>query len=291
MPEQDWLAEQFETNRTHLRAVASRMLGSRSEADDAVQEAWVRVSRADTNSVENLGGWLTTVVARVCLDQLRAHAARREDPAPLRVLEPVADERYDPEQTAALADAIGPALLAVLHALTPGERLAFVLHDMFGVSFEEIAPIAGCSSTAARQLASRGRRRVRGSSVIADADHARRQEIVSAFLAASHHQDYDALLAVLDPEIVMRADVTALQLGAAPEVRGARAVADVMKVWAKGAKPVVVNGQAGAFWAPGGKPLVVYGFVIEHGRIVGIDLIADTSRLEELDLERPANAS
>ena len=228
MDEHEWLAERFEANRTHLRAVAYRMLGSLSEADDAVQEAWLRLSRSDTSGVENLGGWLTTVVARVCLDMLRSRKSRREEPLDAHVPEPIVsrEDGIDPEHEALLADSVGLALLVVLETLAPAERLAFVLHDMFAVPFDEIAPIVGRSPTAARQLASRARRRVQGAATVPDADLTRQREVVDAFLAASRGGDFDALLAVLDPDVVLRADRAAVPAGASREVRGAAAVAE-----------------------------------------------------------------
>src|SRR5437870_5514180 len=228
MDSRDWLAERFEESRAHLRAVAYRMLGSGSEADDAVQEAWLRVSRSDPSDVENLGGWLTTIVARLCLDMLRSRTARREEPLDADVLGPVVgrEDSTDPEREALLADAVGPALLVVLETLAPSERVAFVLHDMFDLPFDEIAPIVGRTPAAARQLASRARRRVQGAAAVPDADLTRQRAVVDAFLAASRGGDFDALLAVLDPDVVLRADGTAVQAGASKEVRGAAAVAD-----------------------------------------------------------------
>ncbi len=289
MEHYDWLAEQFEANRTRLRAVAFRMLGSRSEADDAVQEAWLRLSRSDTSEVENLSGWLTTVVSRVCLDMLRSHASRREEP--LDASEPMSAfagasraTGLDPEREALLADSVGLALLVVLETLTPAERVAFVLHDMFDLPFEEIAPIVRRSATAARQLASRARRRVQGAAPAGDADRARRRQVVDAFLAASRGGDFNALLALLDPEVVLRADETAVQTGAPSQVRGATEVAKTFAGRARVAKPALVDGDPGLVWAPGGKPRVVFGFTITDGRIVAIDLMADPKRLGELDL-------
>ncbi|MDB4967774.1 MAG: putative polymerase sigma factor [Myxococcales bacterium] len=284
--DRDGLAGRFEEKRSHLRAVAYRMLGSESEADDAVQEAWFRLSRADSSEVDNLGGWLTTVVARVCLDMLRSRKSRKEEP-----LDAHPSERNDlradevgPEQAALLADSVGPALLVVLETLAPAERLAFVLHDMFAVPFEEIAPIVGRSPTATRQLASRARRRVQGAAAIPDADLTRRQEVVAAFLAASRSGNFDALLAVLDPEVVVRADSIAVGMGAAEELRGATAVANNFKGRARGARPALVNGIAAAVWAPGGKPRVVFDFTIVDRKIVALDLVADPARLGQLDL-------
>ena len=283
MDEHAWLAERFEANRAHLRAVAYRMLGSSSEAEDAVQEAWLRLNRADTAAVENLGGWLTTVVARVSLDMLRSRKSWREESLDMR---PELDAAIDdPEEHAVLADSVGHALLVVLEALAPAERVAFVLHDMFAVPFEDIAPIVGRTPAAARQLASRARRRVQGASVGADADRDRKREIVDAFLAASRGGDFEALLAVLDPDIVVRADGAAVAMGAAAEVRGAAAVANTFFGRARAARRAVVNGGAGLAWAPGGRPRVVFDFTIAAGRIVAIDLLADAERLQQLDVK------
>jgi len=286
MDEDDWLAEQFEANRTHLRAVAYRMLGSPSEADDAVQESWLHLSRSSTSGVENLGGWLTTVVARVCLDMLRTRRSRREEPLGAHVAEPIVSlgDGTDPEHEALLADSVGPALLVVLETLAPAERLAFVLHDMFAVPFDEIAPIVGRSPAAARQLASRARRRVQGVAAAPGTDLTRQRAVVDAFLAASRGGDFDALLAVLDPDVVLRADGTAVQAGASKEVRGAAAVADTFTGRARFAKPALVNGAAGAVWAPGGRPRVVFAFTITGGKIIEIELVADPEGLRKLDL-------
>jgi RNA polymerase sigma factor (sigma-70 family) len=289
MDEHDWLAERFEAHRTHLRAVAYRMLGSLSEADDAVQEAWLRLSRSDTSGIENLGGWLTTVVARVCLDILRSRKSRREEPLGARVPDPIVsrEDGIDPEHEALLADSVGLALLVVLETLAPAERLAFVLHDMFSVPFDEIAPIVGRSPTAARQLASRARRRVQGAAPIPDADLARQREVVDAFLTASRGGDFDALLVVLDPGVVLRADRGAVPLGASREVRGAPAVAGQALTFARFARfaqPALVNGAAGVVTAPGGHPFAVMGFTVRHGKIVEIDILADPARLRQLDL-------
>jgi RNA polymerase sigma factor (sigma-70 family) len=286
MDEQEWLAQGFEANRPHLRAVAYRMLGSPSEADDAVQEAWLRLSRSDTSGVENLGGWLTTVVARVCLNMLAARSSRREEPLGVHLPDPAGGPEHgiDPEQEALLADSVGPALLVVLDTLTPAERLAFVLHDLFAVPFDEIAAILGRSPAAARQLASRARRRVQGSSPDPTADRRRQRAVVDAFLAASRGGDFEALLALLDPDVVLRADPAAVQAGAAGEVRGAREVAGTFSGRARFARPALVDGAAGAVWAPGGQPRVVFGFTIADGRIVEIELLADPERLRQLDL-------
>jgi RNA polymerase sigma-70 factor (ECF subfamily) len=283
MDKDQLLAERFEAKRPHLRAVAYRMLGSVSEADDAVQEAWLRLSRSDTSGVENLGGWLTTVVARVCLDVLRSRKSRREEPLDLRGPQPT-NEGIDPEREALLAESVGLALLVVLETLAPAERLAFVLHDMFAMPFDEIAPIVGRTPAAARQLASRARRRVQGSAAVPDTDRSRQREIVSAFLAASREGKFEALLAMLDPDVVVRADAAAVQVGAAEEVRGAAAVAATFSGRARVAQPAMIDGAPGAVWAPGGKPRVAFAFTITQGRIAAIDLLADPDRLRELDL-------
>src|SRR5438128_2444080 len=281
-----WLVERFEENRSHLRAVAYRMLGSRTDADDAVQEAWIRLSRADTSGVENLGGWLTTVVARVCLDMLRSRKVRREEPLGAHVPEPTVsrEDRTHPEHDALLADSVGLALLVVLETLAPAERVAFVLHDMFDLPFDEIAPIVGRSPAAARQLASRARRRVKGAAAVPDADLTRQRAVVDAFLAASRGGDFAALLAVLDPEVVLRADPAANQIGASGEVRGAAAVARAFAGRACAAQPALVNGAVGLVWAAGGRPRVVFSFTIRRGKIVAIDLVADPQRLSQLDV-------
>jgi RNA polymerase sigma factor (sigma-70 family) len=288
--EHKWLAKRFEENRPRLRAVAYRMLGSLSEADDAVQEAWVRLSRADTSSVENLGGWLTTVVGRVCLDMLRSRRSRREEPLDQhsggRVPGPIVNREgaIDPEHEALLADSVGLALLVVLETLTPAERLAFVLHDMFAVPFAEISPIVGRSPNATKMLASRARRRVRGAAEVPDSDPAHQREVVDAFLAASRGGDFGALLAVLDPDVVLRADGAAVRAGASREVRGARAVADTFFGRARFARPALVNGAIGAVWAPGGRPRVAFCFTVVGGKIVEIEVVADPARLSGLDL-------
>jgi RNA polymerase sigma factor (sigma-70 family) len=289
MDEREWLTDQFEANRTHLRAVAYRMLGSVSEADDAVQESWLRLNRSETGDVENLRAWLTTVVARVCLDMLRSRKSRREESLGVHVPEPIVsrEDGLDPEHEALLADSVGLALLVVLERLAPAERLAFVLHDMFAVPFDEIAPIVGRSPTAARQLASRARRRVQGSAPEPDVDLARQREVVDAFLAAARGGDFDALLAVLDPDVVLRADRGALRPGESREVRGARAVAEQAFGFARLARfaqPALVNGAAGVVVAPQGRPFAVIGFTVAHEKIVEIDILADPARLRRLDL-------
>jgi RNA polymerase sigma factor (sigma-70 family) len=285
--EHGWLAERFEEHRAHLRAVAYRMLGSPSEAEDAVQEAWLRLSRSGAGEVENIGGWLTTVVGRVCLDMLRSRTSRREEPLGEHVAGRRAESRLgtDPEQEAVMADAVGPALLVVLESLTPAERLAFVLHDMFAIPFEEIAPTVGRSPAATRQLASRARRRVRGAADrVPDADLARQRAVVDAFLAASRRGDFDALLALLDSEVVLRADRAAIRLGASKEVRGAAAVAESLSGRARAARPALVGGSVGLVWAPGGRPRVAFEFTIEDAKIAQIALVADPDRLRELGL-------
>jgi RNA polymerase sigma factor (sigma-70 family) len=285
----DLIAERFEDHRAHLRAVAYRMLGSASEADDAVQEAWLRLSRADAAAVDNLRGWLTTVVGRVCLDMLRARRLRREEyvgtwlPEPLVV---TADDDADPAEQALVADAVGLALLVVLEALTPAERLAFVLHDMFAVPFDEIAPIVGRSPTATRQLASRGRRRVRGGAPAPDADLAQQRRAVAAFLAAARAGDFEALLEVLDPEVVFRVDAGPGAERARPPVAGAAAVA--RRVLARGARfaplgrPALVNGAAGIVVGSVGRPAAVVGFTVSGGRVAAIDLIVDRAKLHAM---------
>jgi RNA polymerase sigma factor (sigma-70 family) len=292
MNEQDWMADRFQEHRTHLRAVAYRMLGSLSEADDAVQGAWLRLSRSDTNGVRNLGGWLTTLVARECLDLLRARTSRREEPLGVHLPDPIvsAQDGIDPEQQALLAEGVGLALLVLLDTLTPAERLAFVLHDTFAVPFEEIAPIMGRSPAAARQLASRARRRVQGAAPVPDADLARQREVVDAFFAAARDGDFAALLAVLDPDVVVRADAGAAPVGAWRVVRGAAAVAEQVRTaggfarLARFSRPALVNGAAGVVVAPGGRPVAVMAFTIRGGKIVEIDVLADPERLRQFDL-------
>jgi RNA polymerase sigma-70 factor (ECF subfamily) len=285
MNERDYLAERFEEHRTHLRAVAYRMLGSVNEVDDAVQEAWLRLSRADATGIDNLGGWLTTVVARVCLDMLRSRTSRREEPFAADAPEPVATgtRGTSPEHEALLADSVGLALLVVLDRLTPAERLAFVLHDMFAVPFEEIGPIVGRSAEAARQLASRARRRVRGGGA-PDPNLVRQREVVEAFIAALRAGDFEGLLAVLDPDLVVRADMAA---GAPTEIRGAAA-------WAKGAvayghlarltQPALVDGAIGVVVAPRGKLVRALRFTIADGKITGIEIIGNPARLGEIEV-------
>ena len=286
MDKHEWLAEQFEAERPHLRAVAYRMLGDLTEAEDAVQESWLHLSRSDTSGVENLGGWLTTVVARVCLDMLRSRKSRREEPLDMHVPEPGVGQQdgIDPEDEALLADSVGLALLVVLDTLKPAERLAFVLHDLFAMPFDEIARVVGRSETAARQLASRARRRVRGGATEPDADLARSREVVDAFLAASRAGDFDALLAVLDQDVVFRADHAAVLAGASREVRGASAVARQFSGRAQGARPALVNGAVGVVVARRGRLFLVLGLTVARGKIVEIDVVADPERLHQFNL-------
>jgi len=283
MDEREWLAKRFEANRTHLRAVAYRMLGSLSDADDAVQQSWIRLSLANTTDVENLRGWLTTVVARISLDMLRSRKARREAPMTTDAPDPIErrEDGVDPEFYALMADSVGIALLVVLEKLSPTERVAFVLHDMFDLSFDEIAPIVGRSPAAARQLASRARRRVRGATAVPDADPTSKQRVVDAFLAASHDDDFDGLLRLLDPDVVLRADRAVADAGALSEVRGAAAVADTFTARVRFARPALVNGAPGAVWPPDGQPRVELDFTIAGGKIVEIQQIAVRCPAEE----------
>ena len=284
----DALAEQFEAHRDHLRAVAYRMLGSSTEADDAVQEAWLRLSRSGPEGVRNLGGWLTTAVARVCLDMLRSRTSRREEPLSEQAPQELASQASgtDPEHETVLADSVGLALLVVLDTLSPAERLAFVLHDTFAVPFDEIAPILDRSPAAAKQLASRARRRVQGAGPGAgvETSASRQREIVGAFLAASRDGDFGALLALLDPDAVLRADQTAAAMGASPEVRGAAQVAGTFSGRARAVRLVLVNGVAGALWAHRGQPRMVFAFTIRDGKITEIAMVADPGQLSQLDL-------
>ena len=286
MNERDLLAERFEAHRPRLRAVAYRMLGSLTEADDAVQEAWLRLSRSDADAVENLGGWLTTVVARVSLNMLRSRDVRREQPFAPHLPEPIVDsaDGTDPEHEALLADSVGLALLVVLETLTPAERLAFVLHDIFAVPFDEIAPIVDRSPEAARQLASRARRRVRAENTVPDADLDAQREVIDAFLAAARDGDFDRLVAVLDPDVVLRQDFGA---AGSREVRGAAAVAGQAAAYSQlglVVKPALINGAMGLVATRDGQPFSVGGFTVRHGRIVEMDWLADAARLRELDL-------
>ncbi|AIE83712.1 sigma-70 family RNA polymerase sigma factor [Fimbriimonas ginsengisoli] len=283
MDQSSVLVERFEENRAQLRAVAFRMLGSLSEADDAVQESWLRLNRSDRTEVENLGGWLKTVVARVCLDMLRARKSRREDSLDSRTSE-VKAGGADPEEEALLADSVGTALLVVLETLAPAERVAFVLHDMFDVPFEEIGMVIGRSPMAARQLASRARRRVKGAEEPPEADLTLQRNIVAAFMAASRAGDFEGLLAVLDPDVVVRADRLAVSFGAAPEVRGAAEVAGTFLGRAQAARPALVDGVAGLAWVVDGRPRVVFELTFVNGRIATIDLLADNEVHQAMDL-------
>jgi RNA polymerase sigma-70 factor (ECF subfamily) len=289
MDQREWLAERFEEHRPRLRAVAYRMLGSLSEADDAVQEAWVRLSRTDTSEVENLGGWLTTVVGRVSPNVLRSRRVRREEPIGVHVPEPIVDraDGTDPEHEALLADSVGLALLVVLETLSPAERLAFVLHDMFAVPFDEIAPIVGRSPDAARQLASRARRRVRAEKTVPDADLGAQREVVEAFLAAARDGDFDRLLAVLEPDVVLRADLGPLPAGGSRQVRGAAAVASQALTYSRLGllmQPALINGAVGMVSRRDGQPFSVGGVTVRDRKIVAIDILADPARLRQLDL-------
>jgi len=289
MNENDWLAERFETERRRLTSVAFRMLGSLSEADDAVQESWLRISRSGATGVENLSGWLTTVVARVCLNMLRSRRSRREEPLEAQGprLVPSYVEGTDPEQEAMLADSVGLALLVVLETLTPAERLAFVLHDTFAVPFDEIAALVGRTPAAARQLASRARRRVRGSAAVPPADLARQRQVVDAFLAASRAGDFDALVAVLDPDVVLRVDATAGAGTGARVVRGATSVARGALAYATRAgfaRPALVDGMVGVVLAPRGRLFGVGVLTIRDGRITEMQLIADPERLSRIEV-------
>jgi RNA polymerase sigma factor (sigma-70 family) len=290
MHEREWLAERFEQNRGHLRGVAYRMLGSLSEADDAVQEAWLRLSRSNADEIKNLGGWLTTVVARVCLDMLRSRQARREKALTSEVPKPAVGGQatQDPEQEALLADSVGLALLVVLDRLSPAERLAFVLHDMFAVPFEDIASIVGRSLEATRQLASRARRRVQGGAeAVSGSDLSSQRKVVDAFLAAMRAGDFERLIAVLDPDLLVRVDEAAARPGAAREIRGARA-------WAQGAltfahaipatKPALVDGAVGLVWAPSGHLFRALRLTVTGDKITQVDIIGDPKKLAELDL-------
>lgn len=285
--ETDGRTGRFEATRPHLRAVAYRMLGSHAEADDAVQETWLRLDRAEPDGVENLTGWLTTTVARVCLDRLRSRQSRREEPLGTHLPEPGAElnDELDPEQQAVLADNVGAALLVVLDLLGPAERVAFVLHDIFAVPFDEIGPIVNRSAEAARQLASRARRRVQGATADRSFDLMRQRQIIHAFLAASRDGDFDALLALLDPDVIFRADDTAIRIGAPTETHGAAAVARAASGRAWGAQPALVDGAIGLVWAPAGRLRGAFCFAITEGKIAAITMIADPKRIRELDIE------
>jgi RNA polymerase sigma-70 factor (ECF subfamily) len=285
MDERDWLAERFEAHRPRLQAVAFRMLGSTTEADDAVQEAWIRLSRSDAGEIDNLEAWLVTVVGRVALNMLRSRRARREEPFDVRLPDPIVDraDGVDPEHAALLADSVGLALLVVLETLSPSERLAFVLHDIFAVSFDEIAPIVDRSPEAARQLASRARRRIRPERTVPDTDPATQREVVDAFLAAAREGDFDRLITVLDPDVVLRADFG--PVGGWREWRGAAAVAGQAMSYAEAdIRPVLINGVAGVVRYHQGQPAAVGAFTVRNGRIVEIDFLADPERIRLLDL-------
>lgn len=294
MADQAWLAERFEDHRTHLRAVAYRMLGHQAEADDAVQEAWIRLSRSDAGAIDNMRGWLTTVLARVCLDMLRSRAAHPEESLGAELPEPIAGERtIDPESEAILADSVGLAMHVVLERLSPAERVAFVLHDLFGIPFEDVASIVDRSPTATRQLASRARRRVQGvADPDAEVDRERQREVVQAFRAAARGGDLKALLAVLDPDVVVRWDAAAARMAdqaghvrdAAAGLRGAAAAAETFMEGAGATRPVLVNGAAGLAWTYRGRPKVVFEFTVAGGKITAIDLIADPVRIGRMDL-------
>jgi RNA polymerase sigma factor (sigma-70 family) len=287
MNDHDWLVEQFESHRNHLQTVAFRMLGTLYEADDAVQESWIRLSRTDTREVENMGGWLTTIVSRVCLDMLRTRKSRREELTLVNVPEAVNShqDESNPEYETLLADSVGLAMLMVLGNLKPAERISFVLHDIFALTFSEIAPIIGSNEVAARQLASRARRRVQGAKETADSDEfIRKRELVDAFLAASRSGDFEKLLAVLDPDVVLRQDPAFPPVAAWPVVHGAEAVAKGFAGRAQGARPVLVNGSVGVVVAPRGQMLFVLEIKIVDGKITEIDMTADPARIRQLDL-------
>jgi RNA polymerase sigma-70 factor, ECF subfamily len=291
LTEKNFLAEQFEAHRGRLKSVAYRMLGSHAEAEDAVQEAWLRLHRSDPESIYNIGGWLTTVVARLCLDMLRARKSSREEPLEILGSEggysvPTADSgNASPEDEIAMADSVGLAMLAVLETLTPRERVAFVLHDMFAVPFDDIAPILGSSPEATRQLASRARRRVRGAQTDRKVDNARRREIIDAFLAAARGGDFEALLTLLDPEVVMRGDAAAARLAGRAEARGAKDVAGFFKGGAQAARPALVDGRVDIAVLPASKLLVILQLEIVGGRITTIDAVADKAAMERFNLE------
>jgi RNA polymerase sigma factor (sigma-70 family) len=287
--ENEGLTERFEEHRSRLRAVAYRMLGSVSEADDAVQDTWLRLNRADTSSVENLGAWLTTVVSRVCLNLLRSREHRREESWGVHIPDPIISHKdgLDPEHEALLADSVGLALLVVLESLSPAERLAFVLHDMFAVPFEEIAPMIERSPAATRQLASRARRRVQAQAPAPDPDLTRQRDVVDAFFAAARHGDFDALVAVLHPDVVLRSDGGRLRARQTVAIHGARVVAGQAITFGRlspFARPALINGAVGVVVAADGRPLSVMAFTVSDGRIVAIDVLADPERLHELDL-------
>jgi RNA polymerase sigma factor (sigma-70 family) len=281
-----WLAEQFESSRPRLHAVAFRMLGSQAEADDAVQDTWLKLARAETDDVENLGAWLTTVIGRVCLDRLRARRVRNEEAGPAGDTNDLAaiDEHGGPEQQALVADSVGAALLVVLEMLSPAERVAFVLHDVFAVPFEEIAVIVDRSPDATRQLASRARRRVQGADTTGSVDLVRQREVVDAFLVAARGGDFEALVALLDPDVVLQPDQAALAMGSLRATRGAEKVAAALSGGARAAQLVLLDGVAGLAWSPGGRIRGAIEFTIARGRIVAIDVIGDAERLGRLEI-------
>lgn len=284
MSDQVWLANIFEAHRKHLQAVAYRMLGSLNEAEDAVQESWLRLSRADADGIANMGGWLTTVISRICLDMLRSRKSRREESIDAQVADSITSHEniIDPEQEAILADSVGIALLVVLGNLNPAERITFVLHDVFALPFNEIAPIVGKSEVATRQLASRARQRIRGAKAVPEIDHEHQRHVVQAFLAAAHAGNFDLLVAALDPDVLLRDD---RQTGAARVTRGAVALAKQVSGRAqKAAQLALVNGTVGIIVAPQGKMLYVLKFTMSHGKITEVDLISDPERISQLDL-------
>ncbi len=287
MGEDDWLAERFDAHRTQLRAVAYRMLGSAGEADDAVQEVWIRLHRSDITGVQNLGGWLTTIVGRICLDMLRSRAARREQPLDALPADTTDSPAEGPEQQAMLADSVGVALLVVLDTLSPAERLAFVLHDIFAVPYQQIAPILDRTPAATKMLTSRARHRIRSANANTGPDPSRQRAAVTAFLAASRGGDFDALLALLDPNVVLRADYTAVQLGggAPAEIHGAADVAAQFSGSAQAVRPALLNGAVGGAWASGGRLRIAFAFRIADGKITAIDIVADPEQLDRLDVE------
>lgn len=284
MEQHQWLAEQFEANRSHLQAVAYRMLGSLAEANDAVQESWLNLTRTDATTIQNLGGWLTTVVAHICLDMLRSRKSRPEESLDDATSERIPARETDPEQEALLADSVGLAMLVVLDTLTPAERLAFVLHDVFALPFEDIAPVLERSEAATRQLASRARRRIQGTAVTTDTNLAEKRAVVEAFLAASREGSFDALLAVLDPDAVFRADAAAVMAGAKPEVHGATKIGQFFVGRAQTARPVLINGSVGVMVAPYGRLLLVLQFTVNAGKIAEIRAVADPIQLHQLHL-------
>jgi RNA polymerase sigma-70 factor (ECF subfamily) len=287
MPDVEWLAAQFEQNRPRLAALAHRMLGSRVEAEDAVQETWIRLSRSDADQLENLGGWLTTVVSRICLDRLRARHSRPEEPVGTAPAEEIfATDADDPASQAVLADSVGAALLVVLDLLAPAERVAFVLHDVFAVPFDEIATVVGRSPDAARQLASRARRRVQGATPTGELDVVRQRELVRAFLDAAQSGDFEALVDLLDPEVVLQPDAAALRMGSLRETRGPARVAAALSGGARSARIAIIDGVAGLVWAPGGRTRGVIEFTIRDGKIVALDVIGDATRIRELEISQ-----